>query len=541
MRIFFLEGSWEEMGRKWAEGLKREALESVRYFMNSASRSVAHTTADSSIKRLAAELLTRALLKYKARKIHPHDRAFLSAMAGALGVSESGLLETFCAPDVLNYLLSLVDHLSNRALPPVIMGCSSAVVLKGGQQASSYHARNLDYVGGRYWERGHCILVMRPRKGLASVSVTSEGMYCPGVTTVNEAGLSMSLHLNFTSDRSLRGVPITTVVSLVASRAKTPSEAVDILRREKPMSGWCLVLSNGTEAVAVELSAGSMGIVHPEGGILCYTNMYISPNMADTEYVPSYIWAENNNARYRRMKGLLLEGYGSLDAEALAGIMSDTFDITHNRETALGHTISNAANISCAIISTTEDALWASDSPVPASRGRFPGFRLSGLLEGKKESIGEIKGKRLPRVKEEAFRWFVEACFVWEESMQVKETLERVNQAVALDPEPLYLLVKGWLEAKLGRLEEANACFSEVLRDPGLPKSRRAQALLWKARMCDLTEKRAEAKELYRDVLRLGAPLDLQNLAVSGLKRPYSKKRLKGLEILPFIADFVDL
>ncbi len=542
MKVFFLEGTWEEMGRMWGSGLSPQALESADYFIKSPERTALHTYRNSKIKQKLLSSAIKALLRLKSLWIYHQDREFLKGLSEVLEIPKSKMLPACCAPDVMNYLLSLTDNLFKRDVPAVLMGCTTAVALpEATKDAHVFHGRNLDYIGGKYWEKAHCILVERPKGALATVNVLSEGLYCPGITAVNEKGLCISLHLNFTREISLLRRPITTIVSKIIHFSSSISEALDVLRKEKPMAGWTVILSQEKEAVAVELSSKGMGLIYPEERILCYSNNYISPNMRKGEYAPSYVWVENNNARYKRLKALLFEKLGSITEKEMIKALSDSLDPTVNEVRALGHTISNASNISSSVISTSKDAIWASDGPVPANRGTFKGFKLSLLFDGKIEPIDDIEAPKLDDVKEKAFKRFVEACSEWEETADTTATLEKVNKALELDPsEPLYHLVASWLEAKLGNYERALKLASSAL-DFKLSRSRKAQITLWIARYYDLIGSREMAIQKYMEVVELSPPLDYYKLAYQGIKKPYTKRKMERLDLLPFIADSVEL
>ncbi|BAT71368.1 hypothetical protein TST_0562 [Thermosulfidibacter takaii ABI70S6] len=544
MKIILVSGSWEEMGKSFAKAISPNAHDSINYLIKSPYRVSTHILQANNIATTLLAKLLDMLLHLKTTKLRDEDKKFLTGMAKELGLKPSSLLKGLAGPDFYNYLLSFSDNLLRRSIPHIPLGCSSIVAHSDATSSGSlYHCRNLDYIGGKYWEKGHCLLIMKPNDGTASINLTTDGIYAPGITSVNEEGIGLSLHLNFTRNRRFPNVPVTTLASKIISQAKSISDAIDILRKEKPMSGWTFIVSDAKrkEAVAIELSAERLGIVPPENNLLWYTNMYLSPNLQETEYAPSYVWVQNNNARYNRLKTLLLKNHGKLNSKSLIKIMGDSFDLLVNQEVALGDTVSNAANVSSAVMSWDEDEIWVSDSTVPPNRGRFLKFRISELFTGKAETLEETEGNMLKAQKEEAFRQFVLACFEWEEKADPQIAHNFVSKAINKDPEePLYRLVRGWFLAKMKKFHEAIDEFKFVASSNKVSPLRKAQALLWLARMYDLTGERSEAITYYRESIKTCPAYDIQKLAWNGIKKPYKASKFKLTDILPFVVDAIE-
>ncbi len=545
MKILLLEGAWEEIGEAFGKHLNHQARRSIEYMLSGSRRIASHAAPDSPLKRLLFSAGLELLFRLKAfRPADEREESFFKGFEKSSGYGFRKVLSYFYAPDASSYVMSLADRILKRSTPPVLLGCSSFVALPGTtKDGTTIHARNLDYIGGKYWEKGHCIAVLRPRGELASVNVISSGVFCPGITAVNEEGIGISLHMNFTRDVGFKNRPITSTVLEITSKARKLADAIEIARKNPPMGGWTIVVSSAKEgdAVAIEMSSSKTDIIHPDNSLIYYTNAYLSPAMRNAEYAPSYIWVENNHARLSRLKELLFRNLGNISPQVAAEILSDTLDPTIERETALGHTISNATNISSAIFNYEGDEIWVSDSPVPANRGSFKGYKISSLLSGKPEPIGEIRGKRLSEHKERAFRSFVEACFEWEESASPRKAYGHLLLAAETDPdEPLYLFNLALMLAKMGEYKQSLSVLKQLYEEADLNPTRRAQITLWYARLSDVCSLREKALELYREVIRMRAPIDLLKRAEKGLQKPFSPKELRKVDILPFIADIIE-
>ncbi len=546
MKVFCLEGTWEEMGKQWGNLLRssEHVREAFVYYSQEPERVSRHLSLHNSLRRAILRWFFKAGLKLLSIRVRQEDKDFLKAFAKSINFPEGKALSTFCFPDFFNCLLSLSNNILGLSIPHIPLGCSVFVVFdEATKDRALYHGRNLDYSGGRVWEKGHCILVLKPKGALASVNVLSEGVYAPGITAVNEEGLCVSVDLCFTRDVSFRRIPILSILSEIVSKAKTLRDVADILRKRKPLSGWAVVVSSAREkdAAIFELSASSVEMLHPENGILCYTNMYFSENHKMKEYAPSYVWVENNYVRYERIKQFLYEKRGCLGEDKLIALLGDTYDPLIKREMAFANTISNAASISSALFSIEKDRVWVAQGEVPVNRKEFLEFSLSQLFSGKAKVLRRIKGKSLSEKKERAFRYFVEACFTWEAGTDMERVLSLIDKAVEEDDsEPLYFFVRALFLLKSDRIEEALKDIEVALKG-SLTPYKELVLFLWKGRIYDLLGNREEAYYWYEKVVKGKAPLDLQKMAWRGIKKGYTKKMLKKMDVMPFLADFVDV
>jgi len=105
--------------------------------------------------------------------------------------------------------------------------------------------------------------------------------------------------------------------------------------------------------------------------------------------------------------------------------------------------------------------------------------------------------------------------------------------------EPLYYMVRGLLLTKKGEYGAAGEDFQKVL-DSFLSPYRKAQALLWLARLADLEGNRSKAVETYREVIAHSSWLDITRAAWMGLGRPYDGKLLKRMDVAFLVAEHID-
>ncbi len=549
--VYYLEGDWYDMGLFFGETLKERFQGSpLEYYLDNAPRVLDHSL--QGYPR-ALRFLSRWALRYLlflpvALGTSRDDRAFLKGMAKGAGLSYFHLWLTYSSPDALNCLVSLLTRASRTAIPQVPVACSSFMAWgKATRDGSLLHGRNLDFTGGVRWSHRHGVMVLKPKDGIPSVTVMGDGAYIPGITSTNDRGLTVGLHMNFTRDVNLVGKNILTLASQVLSRASNVKEAVDIITRGRRISGWTFILSHAPskEAALLELSGNRWKKVEPQEDWLVYTNCYLSSEMRETEYAPSYTWVENDYSRYVSLKTLVERHAGELDPALSLAIMGNRHDVTCDRDLALGNGVAAVANVSSALFCPEKNRVWmALGTAPPNTYGRYVGLSLGELLSGKEPVVHEeLPGKPMPAFLRRSLEHYMEALRLWDEEMDLEGALGAVNRALeALEEgheEPLYYMVRGLFLAKKGEYGAAGEDFERVLNS-FLSPYRRAQALLWLARLADLEGKRLEAVEGYREVIARSSWLDITRAAWMGIRKPYTKRLLRRMDVALLVAEYID-
>ena len=549
--VYYLEGDWYHMGLFFGEVLKGRFQGSpLEYYLKNPSRLLDHALQGypAPLHPLARWAIKYLLFLPVAMSTSRDDRAFLKGVARGAGISSFDLWLVYSSPDALNYLVSLLTRLSRAAIPHVYMACTSFVAW-GDATADGrlLHGRNLDFSGGVRWSRRHAVMVLKPRHGVPSVTVTGDGAYIPGITSTNEEGLTVGVHMNFTRDGNIVGRNVLTLASQVLTKAKSVDDAVEIIGRGRRVSGWTFVLSHAPskEGALVEISGNRWERVSPQDSWLVYSNCYLSPRLKETEYAPSYTWVENDCSRYYSLKSLVERYRGQLTPALSLALLGDRQDITCQRELALGNGVAAVANVSSALFCPEGDRVWlALGTAPPNTFGRYVGLSLGELLSGRDPAIREeLPGNPMPPARRRSLDHYMEALRLWDEEMDLEGALAAVNRALeALEDdseEPLYYMVRGLLLAKKEEYGAARGDFQRVL-DSFLSPYRKAQALLWLARLADLEGRRMEALEGYREVVSRSSWLDITRAAWDGIRRPYSKRLLKRMDVAFLVAEHID-
>src|SRR5262249_3838545 len=144
-------------------------------------------------------------------------------------------------PMLQAYLTRLKPALFIEATPPPKFGCSSFV--SSGKHF--LHGRNLDFPGVSFWDR-YPVIQSTQRKGwLRYIGFTTAGVPRAGITGINEAQLSVSLHQHYCRETTLKGTLPFATAEEILGRAQTLQQAMDILRESIPATSWAFIITDG--------------------------------------------------------------------------------------------------------------------------------------------------------------------------------------------------------------------------------------------------------------------------------------------------------
>ncbi len=153
----------------------------------------------------------------------------LSACAEAAGIDEDVLLYAQCEGDI-------------KGLP----GCTAYVAFgEATHDGRMEMGRNFDYWGIESTESCVVVLAVLPNEedGYAFVSVGWAGIL-GGWTLFNEKGLFVANNLGGYSERNPEGVPTLILGRIVAQKAATVDDAIEIIRRTPRMRGQAFVIGH---------------------------------------------------------------------------------------------------------------------------------------------------------------------------------------------------------------------------------------------------------------------------------------------------------
>lgn len=309
----------------------------------------------------------------------------LKALAAGAGIPANRARRALMFPDTALFYWSMLEG------PFAHLGCSSAArKFPDGRFASG---RNLDFMGVGAFDEHQLMIVSLPAEGsqeLKHLIFGADGMPFGGLTGMNEAGISFTVHQNYTRDANLGGVPMPYIGELVLREAKTLDEAVEIIKKNRPGPLWTFILTDLKAGVvrAIEVSQKHFSVREMEDGMFAQSNHSFHEAVRADELID--VGTKTNSVwRTERAMALMKEAKASVDgAELMAKFLAEARE--DNGEMAIHEEVIKPLTIQSVILERkTNGEIEASLSMdgAPTSSGRFATFsveKLWGALSSEK-------------------------------------------------------------------------------------------------------------------------------------------------------------
>lgn len=551
LHVLKLQGSPYEMGRQHGALLRQAIpggpLHSFRLYV----RRLLHRQGLGWLAPVtwqALRLLVGARVK---RKLPAAVRAAAQGLADGAGVPLQQVLDAVSMPDVLLWLAARMQRKLERATAHRValsLGCSSALAWGSAtHDGSLLHARNFDYHGVGCWDRESTVIFYEPDAGQRYVSIASAGVFLGGVTAMNSAGLTLTMHQHMFSDGTrLGGTPAGVVGDQVMRHAHNLAEAQEILAAHRPIGCFSYVVASGHErevlcheenpqrSVSLRYT-GQEDAVSGAPDTFRYTNIYIDPELGASEknLYPSY-W-RHNQARWQRLGSLLHAGHGELEPASMAAMLADTHEQSGCR---ISGALAMLMTVGSVVMRPQDGSFWVATGSAPVSRNPFAGFSLD--REGPDPELGSLAAPRSGAADDAfaAYKRAYLACFEQNDPAQARREL---SQALQLRPEePLYHSSAGLLALICGDASAAEPALRAALRRGHHDAARSASFQLWLGWALDLQGRRSEALEAYQRVLdHPDADPRVRAAARRDSRRPFTARRARALQIEFAYADIV--
>lgn len=491
-------------------------------------------------------VLNRTVGARVAAKMPPFVVDTLRGMADGAGMPYEALLEGATMPDSMLWAASRLMQIKGPG-PAVYhrmalgLGCTSAVAWGSAtRDGKLLHARNLDYHGVSCWPRTQTVIFHEPDEGQRYASVTAAGAALGGVTAMNEAGLTLTVHQHmFTDQVKLGGTPIGVVGDIVMRNAKTLDEAAKILAAHTPIGCWTYVIASGNErrVLCHEESPYRRAVQHAGGDdgetTFGYANIYLDRELGDTEVNLYGTYWRHNHARHTRVNELLEQGHGALDPRRMGGILGDVGE----GPCRLSRSIGMVLTVGSTVFSPEDGALWVGVGEAPSSHGTF--VPLSLAKEDHAPELGAFRTE-LPETARRAFEHFRRAYVAYTDHGDLDLARREMGHACELEPsQSLYHATNGLLALVAGDAAVAAQKLGEAVRLGHPDEPRLAAFHLWLGRARDLLGDRSSAQRSYRASLALRSDAPVAAAAKKDLRSPFTRSRARRIQIDMSLADVV--
>lgn len=388
-------------------------------------------------------------------------------------------------------------------------GCSSFVASKmATASGKTIVGRNTDYHGMERWPKYQTVMFVVPEKGYRHVKVGTAGlvMWAPGM---NEKGIVTCAHHMFYSDMEPDGWGVAAFNDEILRKADSLESAMRIIT-ENPRGASCgYVVTDGKtkEAFAAEISTEKATIRRMERSTIVMTNMAISEEKQQIDFLIKYRLNEGVPGRQRRLEQLIDQRYGKITLEDAASFMGDHIRYTTGTERCTFGIVGVTYNVNSMVFSPEEMKLWIAAGPAPVCNNPYIGFDFNAEMRGMRSALTPrtLKGYRFRNPKKrQGMELYNQAYALYDRDPEkVDDILALLRKASDLDPgEPIYyrmiakfLIHKGSYDEALSAVERAFPIKQSV--------NERAHNNLLMGILHDLKGDREKALSSYREIDRL--------------------------------------
>ncbi|MFN8575662.1 MAG: C45 family autoproteolytic acyltransferase/hydrolase [Candidatus Sericytochromatia bacterium] len=478
----------------------------------------------------AGKFVAQGLNKTIGHKIYSYFPDYvkeqLNGLADGANFSRKELAEAVVMPETFLWLVSrtlkIEDHGKAPRFNVPLLGCSSVIASGNATYDSSLiHGRNLDYQGIGYWDTNTTVIFQKPKDSQSFVSIASAGVILAGITSMNEAGITLAVHQHLTSNAfAIGGLPLGVVGDQVMRKAENLKDAEKILKEHKPNGCWTYILSSGKEksVLCYETTQARTSSFITDKDNFGYTNIFLDPELAETELFmyPSH-W-RSNTGRYHCIQERLKSNYGKIDEEKVANILGDK----GKDNCRLRNPLAMMLTVGSVVFNPEKQLFYVGNGKAPTSNRDFIPFSLK--TQNYVETISPLK----PNKTEEEIKSFDLYCESYDyyfNKNNIDMARLKLSKAIKLQPkEALFYYIDALLSINDKDFDSAENSINKALEIGHNDIERISSFYLWKARIKDCQNQRTEAIENYKKALE-NSDNKIKRVALKGLDNKWKWKR----------------
>jgi len=347
--------------------------------------------------------------------------------------------------------------------------------------------RNFDWEAAEVFSRDRVVEMVEPDNKIPFISVSWAGM-AGVVSGMNRAGVSVTLNGAPSKLPNTTATPVAIVAREILERAHNLNEALKILTDAKVFVStiWLVGSRADGKFVVVEKTPAVTNVREPAGDSIICPNHFETPGLKDDARNTNYMAEATSVSREKRMKELLQQAHGTLDAVQSVNILRDRklpggiFAGNDHRATL------NAFIATHATVMDLSDGIFWAASP-PNQLGKFVAFDVADFSK-------ELPDKTIPAdavladgeyEKAKQAKQFLADGNLALKNKNAQTALDLAVQAESLNP-GFYrnAMLRGRALLALGRNNEATTAFELALAEhPAfLKEQQQIEELLQQAR-----------------------------------------------------------
>ena len=372
-QVIHTRGDDRAIGRQHAEAVGEFATKGMvkfyydfwRHLFEAQPEGWLERSAFSAIKYLVDPVLMRRLFS----RVPEFAKERVLGVGEVSGMPVEQMVTALVLPDLLPMLQAYLTRLRPASFvdvsAPPRFGCSSFVA--NGKRF--LHGRNLDFPGVSYWDRFQVIQSTARTGALRFIGFTTAGVPLCGITGVNEAQISVSLHQHYCKLTSLAGTLPFITAEEILSKARSIEDAVEILERSRVATSWAFIITDGKRrrSIIAECHPRARGIrkIEQEGGVLAHSNFFQTDSCRPAEYATTARMNWDNYWRKTRLEELVRGAGRDLTPGQAATFLSDHFDRYWDEEKIINRTVSQVYNIQSLVLDPENMTAWLAEGDCP--------------------------------------------------------------------------------------------------------------------------------------------------------------------------------
>lgn len=456
LRVLRLKGSPEARAEKMGELLRGPLTPKlVDYF----SLKVAEAAGPHlGIFKPLFEISYNQVIRLLHRATPPEIAREVDAQAKGMKIDPIYLRRALSLPDAAALLNGLGALAPFRALPAA--GCTS-VAFQDSKKGFVY-GRNLDFAGTELWDKNPLVIVAEPEAGsseLKHLIFGADGLIFGGITGANEAGITVAVQQNYTSDGGLFGVPMIFLGELVLRSARNLDEAQAVLRKYRPAAMWTLVLTDlkTGEARAVETSTRHLESRPMQAGKLVQTNHTMNASTQAEEFIS--VGTKMNSLSRMEHAFESLEQIGSASPLKMAEILAYQED--PQGQLIAYRDVLKALTIQTVLFTGGPGDLYVSKDLAPTASGAYVKFAFADLFKDN-PSAETVDLLQTPELKRSHQREIAQAFHLYFDQHDLRGAAKLMESQQTLDAR----LFRAVVAYQLGDFSNAEAIADQAFRDP---------------------------------------------------------------------------
>lgn len=549
-KVIHTRGTDHEIGRQHMQQVDVPVAESMPGFFFRFWKSVFQVKTSGPIERLGfaigKRLIDPLLINRLFRNLPAFVKERVEGMCEISGASFEEMATSLVLPDLLPLLQAYAGRLGHVRMVDVRMpeglGCSS--FMSKGQKF--LQGRNLDFPGVAYWDRYPVIQMTAPQDSLRYIAFTTAGAPIGGITGINEAQISVSLHQHYALETNLKGQLPFICGEEILKTAKTLEDAVRILQSFRFANSWAFVIGDGKTKRGFLFESNpkeNRMLWLSERNPFAHSNHFQLLHSTTEEYAMTMRMNWDNYCRKTRLENLVKEKGESLDFPDAVKFVSDHYDLYWEEEKIINRTVSQVYNIQSLVWDLENMKVFFAEGNAPIHLRNYAEFDLGEIFAGKEGRTG----KELP-----AFRFSDEKKFHAKESYIMSfvsafdgnyaHAESELDRCLSLDFCPEAAFVAGVVCLKnekyakgLELFQKARAFLEEKVKQKGYQDfpPEYFENLIFEGRALDLLGRSEEANQAYASLAEHPKLLDSNIRKIAKRGGPYKKARLNQI-LMPY-------